>query len=183
MLRSHAARSRGLAAIFRGGDQNRRSSTRRKGSRSRARRHVLLPASAARRKPVLYNGFSRPTVTRRTSPISSACATPIAPDAIASARISCALQPAHLRFLIEKPGRHAAGFHRGGCTTINTRRGRPDLLVSFRTRTDHDFTDFGTLTVGVGASPSVLNSPQNIGHLPGGQISGVTFALRVDAAR
>ncbi len=49
---------------------------------------------------------------------------------------------------------------------------------------DQDFTDVqATLTVGgPGASAvRVLNSPQNMGRLPGGLITAATFALRIDA--
>ncbi len=50
---------------------------------------------------------------------------------------------------------------------------------------DQDFNDVqATLTVGgPGASAiRIMNSPQNMGRIPGGQVSAATFALRVDAA-
>ena len=49
---------------------------------------------------------------------------------------------------------------------------------------DHDFSDVtATLTAsGPGAAAvRILNSPQSIGRIPGGQISAATFALRIDA--
>src|SRR5207247_8589950 len=50
---------------------------------------------------------------------------------------------------------------------------------------DQDFSDVSaTLSVGGpgAAAIRVLNSPQNIGRIPGGQITATTFSLRVDPA-
>ncbi len=108
-------------------------------------------------------------------------------EAMASARISCSPNLLSWRFLIENQDGTQQDFIGGGCDGDQYLDAGENLTYSVtfqNSNRDHDFTDVSaTLTPGgPGASAiKVINSPQNIGRIPGGQISGATFALRVDA--
>ena len=109
-------------------------------------------------------------------------------DAQASARISCTPNLLAWRFLIENQDDTQQDFIGGGCDNDQFLDSGENITYSvtfLNSNRDQDFSDVSaTLTAGgPGASAiRVLNSPQSIGHLPAGQISGVTFALRVDPA-
>ncbi|PYT34331.1 MAG: hypothetical protein DMF52_13065 [Acidobacteria bacterium] len=109
-------------------------------------------------------------------------------NAVAAARISCSPNLLSWRFLIENQDATQQDFIGGGCDRDQFLDAGENLTYSVtfqNSNRDQDFTDVSaTLTAGgPGASAvRVLNSPQNIGRIPGGQISGATFALRVDPA-
>ncbi|HEV8700085.1 MAG TPA: thrombospondin type 3 repeat-containing protein [Candidatus Polarisedimenticolia bacterium] len=108
-------------------------------------------------------------------------------DASASARISCAPNLVAWRFTIENEDYTQQAFIGGGCDQDQFLDAGENLTYSVtfvNTNMDHDYSDVtATLTAsGPGAAAvRILNSPQSIGRIPGGQISAATFALRIDA--
>jgi hypothetical protein len=108
-------------------------------------------------------------------------------DAIASARISCTPNLVAWRFTIENEDYTQQDFIGGGCDKDQFLDAGENVTYSVtfgNSNLDHDYSDVtATLTAsGPGAAAiRILNSPQMIGRLPGGQISAATFALRIDA--
>jgi hypothetical protein len=110
--------------------------------------------------------------------------TPRSPSA--SARISC--QPNLVTWRTQAPGtnfnQQAVIF--GGCDQDQYMDSGENVLYSIafgNANRDQDYSDVtATLTVSGTGAPAIriLNSPQNIGRLPGGQLTSATFAINVD---
>ncbi|HXH29037.1 MAG TPA: thrombospondin type 3 repeat-containing protein, partial [Candidatus Polarisedimenticolia bacterium] len=108
-------------------------------------------------------------------------------EALASARISCAPNLVAWRFQIEDQNFTQQTLVSGGCDHDQFMDAGEDVTYSIafgNSNRDQDFRDvLADLTVsGPGAAAvHVLNSPQSIGRLPGGQITAATFSLHIDA--
>jgi hypothetical protein len=108
-------------------------------------------------------------------------------QAMASARISCTPDLVAWRFQVEGGNWDQQTALFGGCDHDQYMDAGENVIwsVAFgNAELDQDFTDVkATLTVaGPGAAAVVpLNSPQNLGRIPGGQITAASFAIRVDA--
>ncbi len=109
-------------------------------------------------------------------------------NAVASGRISCAPNLFVQKFVLESEDSRQDLFS-GGCDNDQFPDAGETLTYSIafvNANRDHDYTGVqATLTVGGAgaAAVRVLNSPVDIGRLPGGQTTAVTFALSiVDAA-
>ncbi len=109
-------------------------------------------------------------------------------EAMASARISCSPNLVAWRFQIENQDWTQQDFIGGGCDHDQYLDSGENLTYSVtfgNSNRDQDFTEVSAnLSVGGpgAAAVRVLNSPQNIGRIPGGQITAATFALRIDPA-
>ena len=109
-------------------------------------------------------------------------------EASASARISCAPNLVAWRFQVEGENWNQQDALFGGCDQDQYLDSGENLIYSVtfgNGNLDHDYTDVqATLSVGGpgAAAVRVLNSPQNIGRIPGGQITAASFAVRVDPA-
>ena len=109
-------------------------------------------------------------------------------DAIASARISCTPNLVAWRFTIENEDYTQQAYIGGGCDKDQFLDAGENVTYSVtfaNVNLDHDYSDVTATLAASGpgaAAVRILNSPQSIGRLPGGQISAATFALRIDAA-
>jgi Thrombospondin type 3 repeat len=109
-------------------------------------------------------------------------------EATASARISCSPNLVAWRFQIENQDFTQQTLISGGCDHDQFMDAGENVTYSVafgNSNRDQDFRDVeASLTVGgPGASAvRVLNSPQNIGRIPGGQITAATFSLHIDEA-
>jgi hypothetical protein len=109
-------------------------------------------------------------------------------EAVAAARIDCS--PTLLAGQFQLPNENGTQQDAilGGCDHdpfLDAGENLTYSLAFVNGNRDQDFSDVqATLTAGgPGASAvKILNSPQNLGRLPGGQATSATFALRVDAA-
>jgi hypothetical protein len=104
----------------------------------------------------------------------------------ASARISC--QPYLVAWRTQADGTNwnQQAVVSGGCDQDQYMDSGENLLYSIafgNANRDQDYSDVqATLAVSGTGAPAIriLNSPQNIGRLPGGQLTSATFAINVD---
>jgi len=108
-------------------------------------------------------------------------------EVTAAARISCQPYLVAWRFQTDGTNWNKQDAVFGGCDNDQNLDSGENVLYSIafgNANRDQDYSDVqATLAVsGPGAAAvRVLNSPQNIGRLPGGQITSATFSLNVDA--
>ncbi|MGH3863045.1 thrombospondin type 3 repeat-containing protein, partial [Actinokineospora sp.] len=110
-------------------------------------------------------------------------------EVLAAARISCSPNLVAWRFLgiPNENGTQQVAIG-GGCDQDQFMDSGENVTYSLtfgNSNRDHDLTDVqATLAVGGPGAGAVrvLNSPQNLGRIPGGQITAATFILRIDPA-
>ena len=107
-------------------------------------------------------------------------------EVTASARISCQPSLVAWRFQTDGTNWNQQDAVFGGCDQDQNLDSGENLLYSIafgNANRDQDYSDVQATLVASGpgaAAVKILNSPQNIGRLPGGQITAATFALNVD---
>ncbi|MFQ5876510.1 MAG: S8 family serine peptidase [Acidobacteriota bacterium] len=109
-------------------------------------------------------------------------------DAVASSRISCDPNLLAWRFLIENENGTDQVLIGGGCDRDQFMDADENVTYSVtfvNSNRDHDLTDVRAFLAASGPGASavrVLNSPLNMGRIPGGQITSATFSLHIDGA-
>jgi hypothetical protein len=109
-------------------------------------------------------------------------------QAMASARISCTPNLVVWRFQTENTNWNQQTAISGGCDQDQFMDSGENVVYSVafgNSNLDHDYTDVqASLSVsGNGAAAvKILNSPQNLGRIPGGQITAASFVLNIDPA-
>ncbi|HZM70317.1 MAG TPA: thrombospondin type 3 repeat-containing protein [Candidatus Cryosericum sp.] len=104
----------------------------------------------------------------------------------ATARISCTPNLVAWRYQAEGTNWNQQTAIFGGCDQDQFMDSGENVIYSVafgNSNLDHDYTDVqATLSVsGPGAAAvRILNSPQNLGRIPGGQISAASFAINID---
>src|SRR6185436_12108787 len=107
-------------------------------------------------------------------------------EATASARISCQPSLVAWRFQTDRTNWNQQDAVFGGCDQDQNLDSGENLLYSIafgNANRDQDYSDVQATLAASGpgaAAVRILNSPQNIGRLPGGQITSATFAMNVD---
>jgi hypothetical protein len=142
------------------------------------------------RTPALeHNGILETTGNTAEEPYSVRLVYADSPrPARATARISCTPGLLAWRFQLENENFTQQVAIGGGCDGDQFMDEGENVTYSVafvNSNRDHSYTDvMASLSIaGPGAAAvQVLNSPQNIGRLPAGQISAATFALRVSAS-
>jgi hypothetical protein len=108
--------------------------------------------------------------------------------AVAQARISCTPGLLAWRFTLENENFTQQVAIGGGCDRDQFMDAGETVTYSVtfvNGNRDHDFVDVQASLAVAGpaaAAVRVLNSPQDIGRIPGGQISSASFVVRIDAA-
>ena len=148
---------------------------------------AALPLRESKPVAVPDNGVLETAGVAADEPYTVRLRYPDAPrEATASARISCQPYLVAWRFQTEGTNWNQQDAVFGGCDRDQNLDSGENVLYSIafgNANRDQDFSDVSaSLAVsGPGASAlRVLNSPQNLGRLPGGQITSATFALNVD---
>ncbi len=109
-------------------------------------------------------------------------------EAVGAARISCTPSLAAGEIQVPNQDGTQASAISGGCDGDQYMDAGENVLYSVafgNLNLDHDLTDVKAFLTAAGAgAPAVriLNSPQNMGRIPGGQLTGVSFALKIDQA-
>jgi Thrombospondin type 3 repeat len=149
---------------------------------------VSIPVRESKPAAVPDNGILETAGNAADEPYSVRVRYPDTPrEARAVARISCAPNLVAWRFQTEGENWDQQTALFGGCDNDQYMDAGESVIwsVAFgNSNLSQDFSDVkATLAVtGTGApAVRVLNSPQNLGRIPGGQITSASFALQIDA--
>ena len=147
-----------------------------------------VPVRESKPVAVADNGILETAGNTADEPYSVRVRYPDAPrDALASARISCQPDLVAWRFQTEGENWNQQDTFFGGCDQDQYPDSGENLIYSVtfgNSNRDHDYSDVrATLAIsGPGAAAvRVLNSPINLGRIPGGQITAASFSIRIDA--
>ena len=150
---------------------------------------AALPLRESKPVAVADNGVLETAGVVADEPYSVRLRYPDSPrEVTAAARISCQPYLVAWRFQTDGTNWNQQDSVFGGCDRDQNLDSGENVLYSIafgNANRDQDYSDVSATLAASGPGASavrVLNSPQNIGRLPGGQITAATFALNVDPA-